>query len=270
MDYSVLMSVYYKEADGNLHRCLASIYLQSVGPKEVILVLDGKLTDKLYSTIEYWEAKLPIITVPLDNNVGLGKALNIGLERCSCELVARMDTDDICMPFRFQKQVEEFKKDPTLDICGTYIIEFDSVPNQIISTRVLPTSNDDIVKKCCWINPFNHMTIMYKKSAVERAGGYKHMPWMEDWYLWLRMISVDSKCLNIPEFLVKARTGVGMIERRSGFTYIKSEWMLTKVKVALSLTCWPKSFFIFIVRAVPRVLPKKVLLSLYLIVRRVL
>ncbi|WP_086774355.1 glycosyltransferase [Vibrio coralliirubri] len=268
MDYSVLMSVYYKETSDNFHRCLASIYLQSLAPKEIVLVLDGQLTDELYSTIEYWKVKLPILTVPLENNVGLGKALNIGLDLCSCDLVARMDTDDICMPFRFQKQIEEFEKDSDLDICGTYIIEFDKSPDQVMSKRVLPILNDDIVSKCGWSNPFNHMTVMYKKSAVETAGGYRHMPWMEDWYLWLRMISINSKCLNIPEYLVKARTGAGMIERRSGLSYIKSEWMLTKIKVSLSLMSWPKSLFIFLVRSFPRVLPRKVLLSLYLIMRK--
>lgn len=263
------MSVYYKEIGTNLNRCLASIYLQSLSPSEIVLVLDGKLTDELYSTIEYWKKKLPIKTVPLDNNVGLGKALNIGLDKCSYELVARMDTDDICMPFRFQKQIDEFEKDPTLDICGTYIIEFDGLPNQVISTRVLPKNHSDIANKCSWSNPFNHMTVMYKKSAVETAGGYRHMPWMEDWYLWLRMISQNGKCLNIPEYLVKAQTGAGMIERRSGLTYITSEWKMTKIRYTLGICSRNKSICIFVLRALPRLLPSSLLYRVYLLARKI-
>ncbi|WP_429191127.1 glycosyltransferase [Aeromonas veronii] len=267
MNYSILMSVYLKESKRNLEQCLASLYLQSLPPKEIILVLDGSLTNELYSTIGRWQRKLPIVTVQLEKNVGLGKALNIGLSYCSHELVARMDTDDLCMPFRFQRQVEQFIKFPELDICGTYIKEFDEYPNKILSKRKTPLSHVDIKKKCVVINPFNHMTVMYKKTAVENAGGYLHMPWMEDWYLWLRMISNNSNAINIPEFLVKARTGLSMIERRSGFGYIKSEWALTKIKVSLKLASWPKATVIFFLRSLPRIVPRKLLLQLYKVSR---
>ena len=269
MDFSVLMSVYKNETADNLEECFFSIFNQILKPFELILVLDGELTGELYSVIAAWEAKLPIVTVPLDKNLGLGKALNIGLTYCSCNLVARMDTDDICMPMRFKKQIDEFKKYPQLDICGTYIVEFDQVPENVLSKRSLPVFNESIKNKCIWFNPFNHMTVMYKKSSVEKVGGYKHMPWMEDWYLWLRMIAFNCTCSNIPEYLVQARTGIAMIERRLGFKYIKSEWLLTKVKVSLSLTNWPTALFIFIIRSFPRMLPKKVLFYIYLFSRRI-
>ncbi|MGR5070377.1 glycosyltransferase [Vibrio alfacsensis] len=269
IDYSVLMSIYFKETKRNLEQCLASIYLQSLHPNEIVLVLDGKLTDELYSTIRRWQKRLPIITVELESNVGLGKALNIGLEHCSNELVARMDTDDLCMPFRFEKQIEQFIKDPSLDICGTFIKEFDECQNQSFSKRETPLTNDDIKRNCVSMNPFNHMTVMYKKTVVQNSGGYQHMPWMEDWYLWLRMISKNSKSINLPEYLVKARTGLAMIERRSGIDYIKSEWALTKIKVSLQLVSWPRALLIFIVRAFPRFMPKKLLFLLYKVSRNI-
>lgn len=264
------MSVYFKESKNNLHRCFNSIYIQSSPPNEIVLVMDGELTEALYESIKYWSRKLPIKTVQLKSNVGLGRALNIGLDVCSHDLVARMDTDDLCMPLRFEKQLKEFQVNPSLDICGAYIIEFDRDPQNVLSKRETPISNIDIKNRCVFVNPFNHMTVMYRKSSVKKAGGYMHLPWMEDWSLWLRMISSDCKCINIPEYLVKALTGTAMIERRSGFHYIMSEWKLTKIKVKLGLTSWPKSLGIFILRSAPRLLPKKILFFLYKFSRRTL
>ncbi|MCR9389653.1 glycosyltransferase [Vibrio alginolyticus] len=262
------MSIYYKESKINFEHCLATLCAQSLPPNEVVLVLDGKLTEELYLVISNWRKRLPIVLVELEKNVGLGKALNIGLKHCSFELVARMDTDDLCTPFRFEKQVKQFLSNPKLDICGSYIKEFDESPNKPLSKRHTPLDHDSIKKSCIFINPFNHMTVMYRKTAVENAGGYLHMPWMEDWYLWLRMLANDCNAINLPEYLVKARTGFSMIERRSGFDYIKSEWAMTKIKISLKLVTWPKAILIFFVRSFPRVVPKKSLFRIYKLSRR--
>lgn len=267
--FSVLMSLYIKENSNYLDACLASLYLQSIQASEIVIVLDGKVTPELLLIIDKWKKKLPIITIALDENIGLGRALNVGLSYCSNELVARMDTDDVCMPLRFEKQLEQFIKNPDLDICGTFIKEFDVSPTRPISKRNTPLRHEDIMEKCIVMNPFNHMTVMYKKSVVQNSGGYQHMPWMEDWYLWLRMISNNCISVNIPEYLVRARTGFAMIERRSGLDYIKSEWALTKIKVSLQLISWPKALLIFLLRSIPRVVPKKILFQLYKVSRSI-
>lgn len=104
---------------------------------------------------------------------------------------------------------------------------------------------------------------MYKKSHVMSVGSYRDLPWMEDWYLWLRMLENGCEGINLDENLVSARTGIAMISRRSGFKYIVSEWKLTKIKVDLNFTSWPAAFKIFIIRSFPRLLPKSLLLRLY-------
>ncbi|HIF9190446.1 TPA: glycosyltransferase [Photobacterium damselae] len=266
---SVLMSIYYKEKSDNLDCCLKSLFEQTLKAKEIIMVHDGPLTKELYDCLHFWKKKLPITEVILEKNVGLGRALNIGLDKCNYELVARMDTDDICVENRFSLQLNEFLDDPDLVICGSSIAEFEGNVSNIISRRRVPENNQDILLKSIEINPFNHMTVMYKKSFVVSCGGYLHLPWMEDWYLWLRMLSSGCKGKNINSDLVFARTGMDMIIRRSGLDYIKSEWLLTKIKVNLGLASRRRAFIIFIKRAAPRVLPKKWLSKFYLISRKI-
>ena len=95
--YSVLMSVYFKEKPEHLAKSLDSMFNQSVAPNEIVLVEDGPLTEELYEVLDVYLQKYPDIFKRVVNeaNLGLGKALNRGIEVCKNELVARMDTDDI-------------------------------------------------------------------------------------------------------------------------------------------------------------------------------
>ncbi|MCC4816388.1 hypothetical protein BCU85_06135 [Vibrio lentus] len=269
MKFSVLMSLYHAEKETYLELCLKSLMEQTCRPNEVVIVFDGPISNELESVVDSWCDQLNIIIVRLSSNVGLGNALNIGVKSCSYELVARMDTDDICHKDRFKRQLDAFNSNPELSICGTSIDEFDGDVNNIISQRCLPASHADIVKASSKFNPFNHMTVMYKKSHILNVGGYKHMPWMEDWYLWLRLLSSGYFAMNISESLVSARTGMAMVSRRSGFSYVRSEWMLTKVKVDLGLVSRFNAIAIFFIRAIPRLLPKKCLHKIYLFSRKV-
>ncbi|MGI2078964.1 glycosyltransferase [Shewanella putrefaciens] len=268
LNFSVLMSIYVKETPSNLDSCFESLHFQSVQANEIILVLDGPIGDGLLTIIDKWSLLLPIEKICLEDNVGLGQALNIGLKHCTHELVARMDTDDIALTNRFVQQLSCFSQDSSLSICGSFISEFDDEPQVSISTRTLPIAHDSIYKGIAWANPFNHMTVMYRKSHIVSVGGYQDLPWMEDWYLWTRLLAKGYKAYNIPEVLVLARTGLNMIQRRSGFSYVKSEWLMSKVKVSLKICCWPKALLIFIVRSLPRFLPKRILYLVYLCSRK--
>jgi len=264
------MSIYAKEKPVFFNLAMESIYnRQTSKPSEIILVQDGPLTDDLYESINQWSAKLTGVlkVVVIKDNVGLGDALNLGLMHCSNELVARMDTDDICEPYRFESQLKEFSKDSDLSVCGSNIKEFDDSIDIILSERKVPQSHIDIMKLCVKFNPFNHMTVMYKKSHVVQAGGYRHLPWMEDWYLWLRMLALGFKGLNLPQSLVYARTGSAMIARRSGIKYVKSEWEITKIKIELQLAPIHKALAIFLFRSIPRIVPRRLLMKLYMFAR---
>ena len=265
MKFSVLMSIYHKEKPKYFDRCMQSIWdEQSVKPNEIVLIQDGKLTDELYKAIEKWQEKLGtgFKTIPLEKNVGLGDALNIGLQNCSYELVARMDTDDIAMLDRFEKQLKVFE-DSDIDICSSWVSEFDSDENEIVSYRKLPKDHDEIAsfarKRC----PINHPAVMYKKSEVQKAGGYKKMMWFEDYYLWARMILNGAKFYNIQEPLVNMRAGYGQLERRSGFKYAIEEYRFLKKLKEIGFLNSFEFYKSLLVRFIVRVLPKKVVKIVY-------
>lgn len=227
--FSVLLSVYKNENPKYLERAIESIYFdQTLKPNEIILVEDGPLTNDLYKVIETLKKKLKNILkiVKLEKNSGLGKALEIGISQCSNELIARMDSDDISNKKRFEKQVECFKKNKNLCIVGTNISEFIGDEKNIVSKRNVPEKDLEIreyLKKRC---PFNHVSVMLKKSAVIEAGNYKEIFWNEDYYLWIRMYNSEQKFYNLQEELVNVRIGKEMYKRRGGVKYFKSEFEL--------------------------------------------
>ncbi|MFR5731884.1 MAG: glycosyltransferase [Clostridium sp.] len=103
--YSVLMSVYKKERPEYLHAALKSMTGQSWRPSEIVLVCDGPLTTELEAVLKDAEFHSLLKTVRLEKNAGLGAALAKGLPECSCEWVARMDSDDIAASNRCEKQL---------------------------------------------------------------------------------------------------------------------------------------------------------------------
>lgn len=206
MKFSVLMSIYYKEKPEYFHRTMQSIWdEQSVKPDEIVLVQDGKLTDELYDLIGKRKYKLGEVLkiVPLEQNVGLGNALNMGLKECSYELVARMDTDDICMRDRFEKQIGFFENND-VDIVGSYCVEVDEEDNRG-SLRKMPLTHNDIYDNL-FTCPLIHPTVMFKKSVIEKVGGYnKTLTRRQDYDLWFRCAKVGAKFANIDEALLLYR-----------------------------------------------------------------
>lgn len=224
-NYSVLMSVYFKEAPEYLRQAIESIQAQTFPTDDFVLVCDGPLNDALDAAIAEKQQEMgsALNVVRLVKNGGLGNALNEGIKHCKNELVARMDSDDISVMDRCQKQVELFEKNPELDIASGALLEFVTSPNQITGGRKVPCSNDDIVgysrKRC----PFNHPCVMFKKSAVERAGGYQEKYHLfEDYYLWIRMLQNGCKAQNLSDVLLYMRTPADMYLRRGGAAYAKA------------------------------------------------
>ena len=159
------------------------------------------------------------IIVSLEKNQGIAAALNEGLKQCHYELVARMDSDDIAVPNRCKWQLEIFSSQD-VDIVGGIAAEFESNPQQIISYRKLPETQEEILFFARRRNPFNHSCVMFRKSAVLAAGGYHFFRFFEDYDLWIRMLRNGSKGYNIPKVLVHMRVGNGLYSRRSGLQYV--------------------------------------------------
>ena len=224
MKFSVLLSVYHKENPSYLRQSLESIENQTRQPDEIIMVKDGPLTDELESVLAEFEKRLSTLkTVSLSRNSGLGIALNEGLKHCSYDLVARMDTDDICKLDRFEKQIAVFEQHPEYDLVSAWIEELVDTTDNIRSVRALPELPEQIYeygrKRC----PVNHPVTMFRKSSVMHAGGYQHFPYLEDYYLWVRMLLAGYKGYNIQEPLLHMRAGSAMYSRRAGWGYVKSQ-----------------------------------------------
>ncbi|QLG45238.1 glycosyltransferase [Costertonia aggregata] len=224
MNFSVLMSVYEKDNPTYLKEALDSIWIQqSLKPTQIVIVEDGPLPDKLFAIIKEFSKTAPVERVKLATNVGLGKALSKGIEYCSYELVARMDSDDISKPERFERQIAFLKKHKEIDVLGTFIDEFKETTSNIIATRKVPEKNLEIKSKLKVRNTMNHVSIMAKKNKILISGNYKTMFYFEDYYLWARMFMNDCIFYNIQESLVNVRIGQDMIGRRLGLSYAKHE-----------------------------------------------
>ena len=220
-NYSVLMSVYYKEKPEYLKEAIDSILNQTVKTDDFVIVCDGPLTEGLDKVIaDYVKTYSGLFTVyRLSRNIGLAKALNNGILQCKNELIARMDSDDISAPDRIEKQIAAINEKKA-DIVGANIIEFVGNINNTGNSRIVPEKNEDIITFAKKRSPFNHPTIMYKKSAVIAAGFYEDYRFLEDYNLWATMLNMGYKGYNIQENLLYMRGGEEMYKRRGGFSYV--------------------------------------------------
>lgn len=160
-------------------------------------------------------------------NQGHGKARQRGIEACRNEIIALMDSDDICVPDRFEQQIPFFMTDG-IDIVGGNIAEFIHAEENIIAFRNVPTKDAEIktyMKKRC---PFNQMSVMFRKNSVIDAGGYLDWYCDEDYYLWIRMALNECTMANTGTVLCHVRVGEDMYHRRGGVKYFQSEAKLQK------------------------------------------
>ncbi|MBQ8814203.1 MAG: glycosyltransferase [Lachnospiraceae bacterium] len=220
-DFSVLMSVYDKEKPEWFRAALDSVLSQSCQPGEILIMQDGPLTAELDAVLDEYQAKYPCIrTIRLKEHVYLGRALAAGVEACRYELIARMDTDDLATPDRFALQTAYMQKHPEIHAVGGYMEEFFD-GSDFRQIKTMPTEPDKVLKFARYRNPLNHMTVMFRRSAVLEAGNYRHFPFLEDYDLWARMLGKGFVLANIPEVLVEARTSEALYKRRGGWSYFK-------------------------------------------------
>lgn len=230
MKYSVLMSVYNNEKVKYFIQAVESLLNQTVLPEQIVLVRDGQVYGELQNIIDKYvkDYSDKFTYVPLEENGGLGNALRIGLTFCRNELVGRMDTDDIAVLDRFEQQVKFMEDNQDIDIVGGNISEFSNNPNDVVDYRIVPETHDEISLYLKKRSPFNHPTVLFKKSAVEKAGSYESFYLFEDWYLWVKMYLSGAKFANINKILVNMRIS-NMANRRGGMKYYRSCAKLLKL-----------------------------------------
>lgn len=227
---SILMSVYYKEDARYFKESLESVIQQTMIPRQIVIVRDGNLTKSLDNVldnfIETYGYLIEISVIQLQQQKGLGIALNFGLQSCKYDLVARMDSDDHAMENRFEKQIKYLGTHPDIKVLGGQIQEFVNQWNQPFRLRNVPTSSISILKFSRYRNPLNHMTVMFdKRFILDVLGGYHDVPGFEDYELWLRVLKADQSALgNLADILVAARVS-NLQERRGGLNYIRQNYL---------------------------------------------
>lgn len=228
MEYSVLMTVYKNDNPNYFEKALLSMLTQTKMPDEVVLVKDGPVSYEIQDVINMLNKKYPDIInqIQLPKNIGLGLALNEGIKVCRNELIARMDSDDISMPTRCEKQVAAFEENTLLDIVGCQVIEFVDEPNNIVGKRRVPLNNEDICKYSRKRDPFNHPAVMYRKSKVEKVGCYSDLRKNQDTDLWIKMLSDGSIGMNIDECLLNFRFDKNTYKKRKN-------WLNTKLLIGI-------------------------------------
>lgn len=223
-NYSVLMSVYKNDNPQFLKESIESIINQTITTNDFVIVKDGKLTSQLDYIIQEYVNIYPEVfnIVELEENVGLGKALSIGIDYCKNEFVARMDADDFSIKNRIEKELEYLEKHIDVDLIGTQSFEFTNDIRSPLQYNTFPVDHESIVKYAHSRNPYSHPSVIFKKSKVLEAGNYQDAYLCEDYDLWIRMIQNGCKCANLNEYLFAVRVSEDFFKRRGGVKYVKS------------------------------------------------
>lgn len=224
--FSIITSVYKNDNPKFVRVALDSMLVeQTVKPTEIIIVRDGVVSATLDSLLNDYEALYPSTfnIIRLEENKGLGKALKLGVESAKYNIVARMDSDDICLPNRFELQLQYLETHPMCDIVGGQMTEFIGEPSNIVGKRIVPESNEDIYNYMKGRCALNHVTVMFRKDSILKVGNYQDWFWNEDYYLWVRMMMNKCVFANLSDVLVNVRSGEDQYARRGGMKYFKSE-----------------------------------------------
>lgn len=246
MPFSVLMSVYRNDKPEFVIRAIESVTsLQTLKPAEIIIIVDGEVDEALHNILKSLESTkdYSFCITHLPENKGLGNALRIGTELASYPIIARMDSDDVAMPNRFEKQIKYLEDNPDCDIVGGQITEFIGSENNIVGKRTVPCTHSEIIHYLKSRCPFNHMTVAFKKNAILSAGGYIPWHYNEDYFLWIRMALNGCKFANFQDSLVNVRIGKEMYARRGGWKYFTSEEKLQRYMLQNHLVNIPQYLY---------------------------
>ena len=170
LPFSLLLPVYAGDRADFLRRAfVSSVDEQTLRPDDVVLVQDGPLPEALRETCEELAtvSPVPVNLVHLERNVGLGPALDHGLEACAHDVVARMDADDISRPRRFELQLPLIADGA--DIVGSALMEFVDDVEDVVQIRIPPLGPDWIRSAVRFRDPFNHPAAVYRPVRMSRT-----------------------------------------------------------------------------------------------------
>lgn len=227
---SVLLSTYGQESSERLQRALDSIRDQTLAPAEVVLVVDGPVDMLQEAVIENCSSigylGVPTKVIRLEKNGGLANALNVGLRRCVWPWVARMDSDDVAAPERFERQWQYLRTHNDVDLLCSWHRECGPDGAALGRIKRIPERHEQIIKGLRWRNIISHPTVMFRRHMVISVGGYETgLSRQEDYELYVRLAVKGARFAACQAPLVDVTTNRQQRIRRGGVAYlIQSEW----------------------------------------------
>ena len=266
--FSAVICTYIDDNPRLLEHALSSLHTQDLLPTEVILVQDGPICSEAKIVILLFKADLEEKNIIFKHhifslNVGHGQARRCGIDIATHDVIAICDADDLNDITRFKKQFSFLERNPGISIVGAYVEE--TINGETNKVRMVKESHEDIVTYCKFRCPMNQMTVMFRKKAIIKAGGYKDFYHNEDYYLWIRLIVKGFRFSNIPEVLVTASVDSNTYKRRGGFRYFISEIKIQTLMLKHNITTLPIYVMSIIIRIlVQLIIPNKLRKWLFL------
>ncbi len=218
MKISVLMAVYKSDRAEYLDRALKSVYTdQTYKPYEIILVQDGPVGVELESTINQWRnlMETTLVVIKNEENIGLTKSLNIGLKHITGDFIARMDSDDISHPRRFELQHNFLLDNPEIDVVGGSLQEFND-KNECLNIRHYPQNPKLIKKYICKASPLAHPTVMMRRRIFDSGLSYdERFRTSQDIAFWFDVLDMGHNISNISDITIYFRLAEDVFKRRS-------------------------------------------------------
>jgi len=218
MSISVLISAYINCTKDNIEKALNSVFHEQVlKPDQIVLVLDGPVGDSLYEFVLLFQKSVEceMIIHPIQKSKGFGNALNEGLNLCTGEYIARMDSDDICLPNRFLDQMDYLLKNPSVDVVGSWVLEIDE--NDKITREVVeyPETHEQCLSSFMYRDPLAHPSVIFQKTFFDKAGKYPiNSPLFEDTVMWYQGFVNGCVFSNIPTVCLKFRRSSDFYKKR--------------------------------------------------------
>jgi glycosyltransferase involved in cell wall biosynthesis len=264
-DFSVHLPVYIKDRPDFFQQAVDSIFAQTLLPREIVIIEDGPIDAGVRQIIDRCrlDGRIEINCVQLEKNMGMGFAFSEGVKAAKFDLIARMDADDISVPSRFELQFNFMQAHPEIDICGGWLSEFFDDLSDVRQVKKLPELHDDIIRYAKKRSPFNHPTVMYRKTAVIRAGNYNQARNLEDYNLWVRMLHQGSKAYNFQTNLLYFRANENMYARRGGIRYYLDEVRSLREFYRLGFYSFKDFLSQVVIRFVFRLAPNRLRFWLY-------
>lgn len=190
-----------RNAEAYIRESLSSILKQTFSDFELIVIDDGS-SDSTSEIVLKLSIDKRVLLIKNPHGGNMSSALNLGISRSSGGYLVRMDADDIALPNRLRTQVDFMDKNPQIVAVGSYVRTFGS---SISRTWRFPTAPAGVNAELLFRNPLAHPSVIIRKSAMEKIGGYDtHFQYCQDYALWSRLTCI-GQIANIPSVLLKYR-----------------------------------------------------------------